>query len=337
MKGISLSSVIQVINLEKQSCDIQARADGQSGQLHFRDGALVDAVADGLEGEDAAYEILGWRDPEFEVSTEDTPRDRMIEADLTQMLLEIARRQDEELEESARSAAAQDPVPPRLEPLASPAGDASGNGRGTDQSTAETIQQLEAAFEEAGPESEMEAALEPIREAEAATAASAGESAATAASAPAAAAPAAGAAPSAGDAGPSAGAAGAASPAALNVAGLRKVVQIAHDGLGDALLSADLFSSADGTSYVGVNSQPAVCALVNQVTERMTWAFDKGGLPPLGRYYMAELAGSRMLLVAPCGGFQLILVVDTSRVQLGLLLNVVLPEVLAALEEVSPR
>jgi hypothetical protein len=136
---------------------------------------------------------------------------------------------------------------------------------------------------------------------------------------------------------PAAAGARSASPGPLNAAGLKRVVQIAQDGIGDALLSADLFSSADGTSYVGVNSRPAVCALVNQVTERMTWAFDKGGLPPLGRYYLAELDGARMLLVAPCGGFQLSLVVDTSRVQLGLLLNVVLPEVLAALEEVSPR
>ena len=96
MKGISLSSVIQVINLERQSCDIEAQADGQSGQLHFRGGTLVDAMADGLAGEDAAYEIFAWDDPEFEVTTEDSPRDRTIEADLTQMLLEAARRRDEE-------------------------------------------------------------------------------------------------------------------------------------------------------------------------------------------------------------------------------------------------
>jgi len=51
---------------------------------------------------------------------------------------------------------------------------------------------------------------------------------------------------------------------------------------------------------------------------------------------MAELDGSGLLLVAPCGDLQLVLVVDTGRVQLGLLINVVLPEVLAALEEVSP-
>ena len=114
-------------------------------------------------------------------------------------------------------------------------------------------------------------------------------------------------------------------------------MKIAQDGLGDALLSADLFSSVDGTSYVGVNSQPAGCALLNQLTERMTWSFERGGVPPLGRYYLAELADAKMLLVAPSGAVHLIIIVDSTRVQLGLLLNVILPEVLAELDEVSPR
>jgi len=322
MKGISLSSVIQVINLEKQSCDIEARVDDQRGQLHFRDGALVDAMADGLAGEDAAYEILTWQDPEFEVSTEDSPRDRMIEADLTQMLLELARRQDEELEESARSTAAQDPAPPVLGPPTPPPLQQGTSGNGSPGATGAPVLK---AVPESAPAGAATVASGPASAASgpSAHAAAPGASAPAAASPPPVSAPA-----SPGPAAPA---------AALNAAGLRRVVQIAQDGIGDALLSVDLFSSADGTSYVGVNSQPAVCALVNQVTERMTWAFSKGGLPPLGRYYTAELAGSRMLLVAPCGGLQLSLIVDTSRVQLGLLLNVVLPEVLVALEEVSPR
>jgi hypothetical protein len=334
MKGISLSSVIQVINLERQSCDIEARADGQLGQLHFRGGTLVDAMAEGLAGEDAAYEILTWENPEFEVNTDDAPRDRMIEADLTQMLLEIARRQDEEKEQAVRSAASGPepvggglpgaeggpvetpeltlvpPVPPTLESLSAPPSAAPADEPDFSIWEAQTAPASAAAGVVAQP-----AAAQP---------------APTPAAEPAAAQPVAG--PDAESAPAAPGAIG-----ALNAAGLKRVMQIAQDGIGDALVSADLFSSADGTSYVGVNSRPAACALVNQVTERITWAFDKGGLPPLGRYYMAELEGSRMLLVAPCGGLQLSLVVDTSRVQLGLLLNVVLPEVLGALEEVSPR
>jgi|GEM_PF-1947489 len=332
MKGISLSSVIQVINLERQSCDIEARADGQSGRLHFRGGLLVDAMADDLAGEDAAYEILAWDHPEFQVNTEDSPRERTIDADLTQMLLETARRQDEEKAGIVREAG----------------GDAGASGTAVDAADAASLDDL-AVFE--GPETAESPAVppappvlglapEPVSgsapaakepadargSASTAGAAFAGPGPATA--------PAVKAAPA--GAGPTA-APGAGRGGTLNVAGLKRVLQIAQDGLDDALVSADVFSTADGTSYVGFNSQPASCALLNQISERMALSFARGGLPPLGRYYMAELADSRILLVAPCGGVQLSLVVDSTRAQLGLILNVILPDVLAALEEVSPR
>ncbi len=337
MKGISLSSVIQVINLERQSCDIEAQADGQSGQLHFRGGTLVDAMAGELAGEDAAYEILAWDHPEFEVTTEDSPRDRTIEADLTQVLLETARRQDEESAAIDRIAAESEAFAEELDAVTLPEFEATPD-------LDVVPRPLESAVTPAGP-----AAAAPLRpvsdpapqsppEPAVRSVPTAGPTAAVAAAAaPAAAQPA---------ATPPAAPAVAAVPAvkaaatpagALNVAGLRRVIQIAQDGLGDALLSADLFSSADGTSYVGVNSQPAGCALLNQLTERMTWSFGKGGLPPLGRYYLVELADAKMLLVVPCGAVHLDMIVDSTRVQLGLLLNVILPEVLAALEEVSPR
>jgi hypothetical protein len=206
------------------------------------------------------------------------------------------------------------PAPPTLEPVPAPAAAAPGN---------------EADFAVWGPQ-----AAAPAAQPAAAAAAPLMQ---PASAAPPSAEPASAVAPAVASAAAAPAPAAPAPNGALNAAGLKRVMQIAQDGIGDALLSADLFSSADGTSYVGVNSRPAACALVNQVTERMKWAFDKGGLPQLGRYYTAELDGSRMLLVAPCGGLQLSLVVDTGRVQLGLLLNVVLPEVLAALEEVSPR
>lgn len=313
MKGISLSSVIQVINLERQSCDIEAQALGQMGQLHFRDGALVDAIADDLAGEDAAYEILAWPDPEFEVSTQDAPRDRTIDADLTHLLLETARRQDE--------------GGAGIEPSASD--DGSHNAPDPLGDLASTPDRIPPSAATAAP------ALELVTSA-----------------APADPPPPAGPVPLAHPAPPLSGAqaparampvmeeapapVAAAGAGALSAASLRRVVEIASDGLGDALLSADVYSSADGTSYAGVNSKAAGCALINQITERMMWSLGKSDLPPLGRYYMVDLADAKILLVAPCGAIQLNLIVDTARVQLGLLLNVILPEVLSALKDASP-
>jgi len=333
MKGISLSSVIQVINLERQSCDIEAQADGQSGQLHFRGGTLVDAMADGLAGEDAAYEILAWDDPEFEVTTEDSPRDRTIESDLTKMLLETARRQDEEnaaIDRIAAESEAETDAHAEVTPV--PDLDAMADFDAVPQPLAFTPTSASPAaapplrpVSDPAPRSTPEPAVRSLPTAEPVGAAAAAAAPAATAAAVAVAAPV----PAAESAPAPAG--------ALNVASLRRVMKIAQDGLGDALLSADLCSSADGTSYVGFNSQPAGCALINQLTERMTWSFERGGVPPLGRYYLAELAGAKMLLVAPSGAVHLIIIVDSTRVQLGLLLNVILPEVLSALEEVSPR
>jgi hypothetical protein len=338
-------------------------------------------MAEGLAGEDAAYEILAWDHPEFQVNTEDSPRDRTIDADLTQMLLETARRQDEEkagiVRETAGDAGGSDvaddaadtaghradaagdhadsaaladlvafdapkatespvapPAPPVLglapELVAEPAPRASEPADASGPAATKT-----AAFAGTGP------AAAPAGKGFAAgpgPSAPAGAPAVSGATAAPAGAPAGAPAVSGATAAPADTAAPAAARGgSLNVAGLKRVLQIAQDGLDDALVSADVFSTADGTSYVGFNSQPAGCALLNQISERMALSFARGGLPPLGRYYMAELADSRILLVAPCGAVQLSLVVDSTRAQLGLLLNVILPDVLAALEEVSPR
>ena len=320
MKGISLSAVLQVINLERQSCDIEARSDGKTGQLHFRDGDLVDAIADDLGGEDAAYAILGWDNPEFEVNVEDSPRDRNITTGLTGLLLETARRKDEEgleglaaLEVAAQSEAAlasAEAVPPNGSRTASesPAVDVAAAAASAEV-TAEppALRLATAAAEAAGSAVEV---LAPA--AQQAVARTATSEAATAA--------------------PHRRA-----PGMPNVAALKRVIDIAQDGLGDALLSADVYSSADGTSFIGVNSMPAACALFNQVTSRVDQALKKSSLPALGRYYLAELDGDKMMLVAPGGGCQLSLVVDSTRVQLGLLLNVILPEVLSALNGADGR
>lgn len=369
MKGISLSSVMQVINLERQSCDIEARADGQSGQLHFRGGTLVDAMADGLAGEDAAYEILAWDHPEFQVNTDDSPRDRTIDADLTQMLLETARRQDEEKAGIVREAGGDAGGFDVADDVADAAGDhadaavlaglvafdapAATEGPAAPEATEGPAVPPAPPVLELTPEpvsGPAPVASEPADASRPAVTTNAGVAGPQPAPAQAGRGFAAGPGPSADAGTPAAPAApgGTAAPAetaapgaarggTLNVAGLKRVIQIAQDGLDDALVSADVFSTADGTSYVGFNSQPASCALLNQISERMALSFARGGLPPLGRYYMAELADSRILLVAPCGGVQLSLVVDSTRAQLGLILNVILPDVLAALEEVSPR
>lgn len=57
VKGISLMSFSQLMELEQKSCVLQVTRseDGEKGYLFFRDGQLIDANAEGGRGIEAAY------------------------------------------------------------------------------------------------------------------------------------------------------------------------------------------------------------------------------------------------------------------------------------------
>jgi hypothetical protein len=123
--------------------------------------------------------------------------------------------------------------------------------------------------------------------------------------------------------------------AGLDTAGLQTAIEAAQAALNGALVAADVCLAADGTSIVAYNSLPAACALFNQIATQMDRSLPRSNLPGLGRYLLAELADNQTVLFASAGSYQLCLVVDTSQIQLGMLLNLVLPEMLACLEAVQ--
>ena len=119
----------------------------------------------------------------------------------------------------------------------------------------------------------------------------------------------------------------------MNVQKLNAAVEILKEDLGDALLATDIFGSADGQSIAGYNPQPKASALFSQLTAYLTKALEGAGFPGLGRYYLLNLAGDKMVIDIPLGDFQWGMLIDSKKGQLGLLLNVVLPKVIDAFEE----
>jgi response regulator of citrate/malate metabolism len=99
------------------------------------------------------------------------------------------------------------------------------------------------------------------------------------------------------------------------------------------LLATDIFETADGQSIIGWNSNPQACALFNRITNYMTEALDGAGFPALGRYYIIDLAGGKMVIVIALGEFQWGILVDRAKIQLGLLLNVVMPKIIDSFEQ----
>jgi CheY-like chemotaxis protein len=119
----------------------------------------------------------------------------------------------------------------------------------------------------------------------------------------------------------------------VNVQKLYAAVELLKNDLGSALLAADIFGSADGQSIAGHNSQPKASALFGQLTLFLGKSLEGSGFPKLGKYYILDLADAKMVIVIPLGDYQWGLLIDTKKVQLGLLLNVVMPKIIDAFEE----
>ncbi len=95
VQGISLPTVLQMVSIEKTTCLVCVYAADRVGHLFFLDGALIDAEVGDLQGEDAAYELIGWRSNDIEIKTFAGDRTPRIECSLTMLLLESSRRDDE--------------------------------------------------------------------------------------------------------------------------------------------------------------------------------------------------------------------------------------------------
>jgi len=60
IRGITLFGLLQLLEVEEKTGLVVVQAGGQEGRMYFENGALVHAHTRGLEGVDAAYEILTW-------------------------------------------------------------------------------------------------------------------------------------------------------------------------------------------------------------------------------------------------------------------------------------
>lgn len=102
--GVSLSSFLQLLELDKKSCTLTINAGSKSGTMHFRDGALLDASCGEVLGSEAAYEIVSWRNVEISMDNKRSVTTEIISESLGFILLEGSRRKDENDAASSASA-----------------------------------------------------------------------------------------------------------------------------------------------------------------------------------------------------------------------------------------
>jgi hypothetical protein len=93
--------------MEQKTCTLRIcdKPSGRIGALFFQEGDLLDARLGEAQGETAAYEILSWDSVSLAIQNECAVREKRIAKELSSLLIEAARRQDE------RKAAALAPSP----------------------------------------------------------------------------------------------------------------------------------------------------------------------------------------------------------------------------------
>ncbi len=97
LSGISLSSFLQIIEMEEKSCMVEVHGEAQRrGFFYLIRGELHDAVCGEKNGEDAACEMIAWDN--VQLYLKDLPRkklDRRIDKSLMSVVMEGLKRKDE--------------------------------------------------------------------------------------------------------------------------------------------------------------------------------------------------------------------------------------------------
>ncbi|TYP00163.1 uncharacterized protein DUF4388 [Geothermobacter ehrlichii] len=101
IKGISLSTFLQLIHMEKKTCTLKVHSRGRAGYLYLRGGELIDADTKDRSGEQAALQIVAWDEAEIEMDDICRRQQKRVDASLEFILMEAFRLKDE----AARNAA----------------------------------------------------------------------------------------------------------------------------------------------------------------------------------------------------------------------------------------
>jgi hypothetical protein len=96
LKEIDLTSVIQVICTERRRAGLVVRRRGEEGVIFFDEGEIVHATLGPLEGEEAVFQLLAWKDGSFRMSDRVMSPARSVRRGWNHLLLEGLTKLDEE-------------------------------------------------------------------------------------------------------------------------------------------------------------------------------------------------------------------------------------------------
>ncbi len=118
LHNVSSGMFLQLVGMEQKTCTIRLddKFTGKKGILFFHEGELLDARVNELQGENAAYEIFSWDQVNLSIQNGCALKEKRIHSEMPHLILEAARRKDEEVREPAPSSVREEAASFKPEP-----------------------------------------------------------------------------------------------------------------------------------------------------------------------------------------------------------------------------
>ena len=120
----------------------------------------------------------------------------------------------------------------------------------------------------------------------------------------------------------------------INIPALEALTAEMKSLLKDESLATSIIDRSTGLSLGGINENFAACALFTELTATLDSTLAGSNFPALGRYYLLDIADSKVIVVIIHGN-DLVqgLLVDTRKANLGILVSVVVPKMLKGVQD----
>jgi CheY-like chemotaxis protein len=98
LHNVSSGIFLQLVEMEQKTCTIRLddKFTGKKGILFFQGGQLLDARVNELQGVDAACEIFSWDQVNLSIQNGCALKEKRIHSEMQHLILEAARRKDED-------------------------------------------------------------------------------------------------------------------------------------------------------------------------------------------------------------------------------------------------
>ncbi|HEX7831493.1 MAG TPA: DUF4388 domain-containing protein [Thermoanaerobaculia bacterium] len=93
VRGISITTFLQILEIDQKTCTVYVSHGGRVGEVYFRDGKLLNARLDGIEGKEAFFAMLSMREHSLRV-VDKCEIDGEPSMSLTSLLMEWSVRED---------------------------------------------------------------------------------------------------------------------------------------------------------------------------------------------------------------------------------------------------